>query len=124
MINRPFGADGSRPAGRDTAVSHSGLTMQRFLIALGLLFVIAGLLWPWLSKLPFGHLAGDLSIEREHFSVHLPLMTSLVLSVVLTLLLWWSRKEHLEVTLSWHGAADRRSRHVERESRAMWLRAA
>jgi hypothetical protein len=63
--------------------------MQRLLIALGVLLVAAGLAWPWLSKLPWGRLPGDISIERENFSFHFPLMTSIVVSVVLSLLLWW-----------------------------------
>lgn len=66
--------------------------MQRLLIGLGLLLVVAGLLWPWLSKLPWGRLPGDISVEREGFSFHFPLMTSLIVSVVLSLLLWWWRK--------------------------------
>lgn len=66
--------------------------MQRFLIALGVIFLAAGLLWPWLSKLPFGRLPGDIAIHREGFSFHFPLMTSIVVSIVLSLLLWWWRK--------------------------------
>ena len=54
--------------------------MQRLLIVLGVLLVAAGLLWPWLSKLPWGRLPGDFSVEREGFSFHFPLMTSLVVS--------------------------------------------
>ena len=63
--------------------------MQRLLVALGLLLVAAGLLWPWLAKLPWGRLPGDISIERPGFSFHFPLMTSLIVSVVVTLLVWW-----------------------------------
>ena len=63
--------------------------MQRLLVALGLLLVAAGVLWPRLAKLPWGRLPGNISIEREGFSVHFPLMTSLVVSVVLSLLVWW-----------------------------------
>jgi hypothetical protein len=37
--------------------------MQRLLLILGLSMVVAGLLWPWLSKLPWGRLPGDISIE-------------------------------------------------------------
>lgn len=66
--------------------------MQRLLIALGLVLLIAGLAWPWLAKLPWGRLPGDISIEREGFSFHLPLMTSLLVSLALSLLLWWWRK--------------------------------
>jgi ribose/xylose/arabinose/galactoside ABC-type transport system permease subunit len=63
--------------------------MQRLLITLGVLFVLAGLAWPWLSRLPWGRLPGDFSIEREGFSFHFPLMTSLIVSIVLSLILWW-----------------------------------
>jgi len=63
--------------------------MQRLLIALGVLLVVAGLAWPWLSRLPWGRLPGDFSIEREGFSFHLPLMTSLIVSIILSLVLWW-----------------------------------
>ncbi len=63
--------------------------MQRLLIAIGAIFLLAGVLWPWLSRFPWGRLPGDISIEREGFSFHFPLMTSLLVSVVLSLLLWW-----------------------------------
>lgn len=66
--------------------------MQRFLIVAGLVLLAAGLLWPWLSKLPFGRLPGDISIQRDDFSFHFPLVTSLLLSLIVTLLLWLWRK--------------------------------
>ena len=64
-------------------------TMQRLLIAIGVLFLLAGLLWPWLSRVPWGRLPGDILIEREGFSFHFPLITSIIISVALSLLLWW-----------------------------------
>jgi hypothetical protein len=66
--------------------------MARVLIIIGLLFLAAGLLWPWLSKLPFGRLPGDISIERENFGFYFPLTTSILLSLLLTLLFWLWRK--------------------------------
>jgi len=66
--------------------------MQQILVTLGIVLLILGLLWPWLSQLPFGRLPGDIHIERENFSFHFPLMTGLVISVVLTLIMWWLRK--------------------------------
>ena len=66
--------------------------MQRFLITLGAVLVLAGLLWPWLSRFPWGRLPGDIAIEREGFSFYFPLGTSLLVSVLLTLLLWWWRR--------------------------------
>jgi len=66
-----------------------GRLVQRLLVALGLLLVAAGLLWPSLSRLPWGRLPGDISIEREGYGFHFPLMTSLLVSVAASLLLWW-----------------------------------
>jgi len=63
--------------------------MQRFLIATGALLLLAGLLWPWLSKLPWRRLPGDIAIERERFSFYFPLGTSLLVSALLSLLWWW-----------------------------------
>lgn len=66
--------------------------MQQLLITLGIILLVLGLLWPWLSQLPLGRLPGDFHIERENFSFHFPLMTGLLISVVLSLILWWMRK--------------------------------
>jgi hypothetical protein len=67
--------------------------MQRLLIALGMLLVTAGIAWPWLSRIPWGRLPGDFGIERENFSFYFPLMTSLIVSIILSLVLfWWWRK--------------------------------
>jgi MFS superfamily sulfate permease-like transporter len=63
--------------------------MQRLLIMLGVLLVAVGLLWPWLSKLPWGRLPGDISIERPSFSFHFPLVTAIVVSIVVSLIVWW-----------------------------------
>ncbi len=62
--------------------------MSRFLIILGLVILITGLLWPWLSKLGLGRLPGDIVIEREGTHIYIPLMTSLIASIVLSLVLW------------------------------------
>lgn len=66
--------------------------MQRTLIVLGLAIAAIGLAWPWLRRLPFGRLPGDIHIVREGFSLHFPLVTCLVVSVVVTLVLWWWRR--------------------------------
>lgn len=63
--------------------------MVRWLVILGLVFVVVGLAWPWLAKLGLGRLPGDIIIERENVKIYLPLATSLVVSVVASLVLWW-----------------------------------
>ncbi|ABB74278.1 Protein of unknown function [Nitrosospira multiformis ATCC 25196] len=67
----------------------SEILMQRLLILCGILLLLAGLLWPWLSKLPFGRLPGDIVIERENFRLYFPLTSGLLVSLVLSFLLWW-----------------------------------
>lgn len=62
--------------------------MSRFLITLGIILVLAGLLWPFLQKVGLGRLPGDIIIERDNFTFYLPLGTSILISLVLTLILW------------------------------------
>lgn len=66
--------------------------MQRFLILLGLGILLVGLAWPWLVQLGLGRLPGDIRIERDGFRFYFPVVTSLVVSVVITLLLWLFRR--------------------------------
>jgi len=66
--------------------------MRQGLIVVGLLLLVAGLAWPWIARLGLGHLPGDVRIERPGFGLYLPLGSSLVVSIVLTLALWlWRR---------------------------------
>ena len=62
--------------------------MARFLIVLGLAILVAGLLWPFLSRIGLGRLPGDIVIERENMNFYFPLMTCLLLSVVFSLVFW------------------------------------
>ncbi|MGH8676967.1 MAG: DUF2905 domain-containing protein [Burkholderiales bacterium] len=66
--------------------------MQKWLITIGLLILAVGVLWPWLSKLGLGRLPGDIHIEREGFTFYFPLMTGLIISIVITLILWIFRR--------------------------------
>jgi len=66
--------------------------MPRLLITLGVILVVAGLAWPWLSKMGLGRLPGDIHIEREGFTFFFPLTTGLVISALVSLILWLLRK--------------------------------
>ena len=66
--------------------------MRRFLIVLGVVLIVAGVLWPWLRKLGFGRLPGDIRYEKDGFGFYFPLTTGLIISVVITLVLWILRK--------------------------------
>ena len=62
--------------------------MTRILVVLGLVLLLAGLLWPYLSQIGLGRLPGDVIIERKNMTLYFPLMTCLLLSVLLSLVLW------------------------------------
>ena len=66
--------------------------MQKALIVAGLTIPVIGLLWPWLSKLPLGRLPGDIVVEREGFRFYLPLTTGILLSLVVSLVIWLFRR--------------------------------
>ena len=66
--------------------------MQRSLIVIGLLIAAAGLAWPLLRRFPFGRLPGDIHIIREGFSFHFPIVTSLIISVLVSLVIWFLRR--------------------------------
>ncbi len=62
--------------------------MQKWLITLGIVLLVAGLAWPWLAKLGLGRLPGDIVVKREGFSFYFPITTGIIVSLVLTLILW------------------------------------
>jgi hypothetical protein len=63
--------------------------MSRWFIGIGLVLVVVGLLWPWLGRLGLGHLPGDIVIERGNFRFYFPIVTCLVVSGVVSLILWF-----------------------------------
>ncbi len=66
--------------------------MNRTLIVIGLICLGLGLLWPWLRQLPLGRLPGDILIVRENFRFSLPLTSCIIVSLLLSLVLWLLRK--------------------------------
>lgn len=66
--------------------------MQRLLITIGLLIALTGLLWPWITKLGLGRLPGDLRIDKPGFTLFAPFTTMLIVSVVLSLVIWLLRR--------------------------------
>ncbi len=66
--------------------------MQRFLLVAGLVLLVLGLLWPWLQKSGLGRLPGDFLVRRENFTFYFPLTTSLLVSLLLSFLLWFFRR--------------------------------
>lgn len=65
-----------------------GNPVSRFLVTLGILLVLAGIVWPFLQRIGIGRLPGDIVVEREGFRFYFPIVTSILLSLILTLILW------------------------------------
>jgi Protein of unknown function (DUF2905) len=71
------------------------MPLGRLLIVLGLVLVVAGLLLTYtniFSSLKLGRLPGDISIKRESFSFYFPVTTCILVSLVLTLIVYLLRK--------------------------------
>jgi hypothetical protein len=66
--------------------------MAKWLITLGLILVALGLAWPLIQKLGLGSLPGDIRIERKGFGFYFPLTTSILVSLLVTLILWIFRR--------------------------------
>jgi len=64
------------------------MPVSRLLIIFGLVLVALGLLWPVIGKLGLGRLPGDVVIERQNFRLYVPITTSLIVSAILSLVLW------------------------------------
>jgi Protein of unknown function (DUF2905) len=66
--------------------------MNRFLVVIGAVLIIAGLLWPWLKKTSLFHLPGDLVVDRPGFKFFFPITTMLIVSAVLSIIAWLMRR--------------------------------
>jgi hypothetical protein len=64
------------------------MDMQRLLIGLGLLLLVAGIAWPVMRRIGLGYLPGDIMIHRGNTTFYFPLITCIIISIVLSVLLW------------------------------------
>jgi hypothetical protein len=80
------------PFGHNAQTTFKGKYMQRTLIVIGLVIAAIGLAWPWLRRLPFGRLPGDIHVVREGFSFSFPIVTCIVISIVVSVILWLFRR--------------------------------
>ena len=65
---------------------------QKILIAAGLLIITIGFMWPWISKMPFGKLPGDIVVDKPGFKFFFPITSMLILSLLLSLIIWLFKK--------------------------------
>ena len=66
--------------------------MSRTLIIAGVVLIAVGIAWPWLVKLGLGRLPGDIHIERDGFHFYFPLATGILVSAVVSLIIWLIRR--------------------------------
>ena len=66
--------------------------IQKIFIIVGVLFIIVGLLYPFLKDIGLGRLPGDIVIKKENSSFYFPIVTCIVVSVVVSLILIFFRK--------------------------------
>ncbi len=66
----------------------------KILVLIGILIIIAGLvIWLGGDKLQWlGRLPGDIRIERENFRFYFPITTMILLSVILSMIIWLIRR--------------------------------
>ena len=66
--------------------------IQKTLIIIGILFVLVGLLFPFLRDIGLGRLPGDIVIKKEKSSFYFPIVTCILLSIVISLILMFLKK--------------------------------
>lgn len=66
--------------------------IQKFLIAAGIIIVVIGFLWPWISKLPIGKLPGDIVVDKPNFKFFFPITSMILISVVISFIIWLIKK--------------------------------
>ena len=66
--------------------------IQKTLIIIGILFILVGLLFPFLRDIGLGRLPGDVVIKKENSSFYFPIVTCIVVSVIISLILMFFRK--------------------------------
>ena len=62
------------------------INMQKFLIIIGIILLIIGLLYPYIKKLGLGQLTGDILFKTGNSTFFFPVMTCLIISIILTII--------------------------------------
>ena len=66
--------------------------IQKFLIIIGITLLIIGIFWPFITKIGLGKLPGDIIIRKGNFSFYFPVTTCILISLIITLILWFFYK--------------------------------
>lgn len=68
------------------------MNVTKILITIGIILILVGLMWPWLQKLGLFQLPGDIRIERGNTKVYFPITTMIILSIVLSFIMYILRR--------------------------------
>jgi hypothetical protein len=66
--------------------------MNRLLVIIGAVLIVAALFWPWLKRTSLFHLPGDIVVDRPGFKLFFPITTMLIVSAVLSIIAWLMRR--------------------------------
>ena len=66
--------------------------MRTLLIVLGAILLVVGIAWPLITRSGLGRLPGDIVVERGNFRFYFPIVTSLLISAIITLVAWMFRR--------------------------------
>ena len=66
--------------------------IQKTLIIIGVLFIIVGLLYPFLKDIGLGRLPGDIVVKKENSSFYFPIVSCIVISVIISLILMFFKR--------------------------------
>ncbi len=68
------------------------MSIRQILISIGVLLILVGLAWPWLHKFGLFRLPGDIVIERDNFRFYFPITSMILISLLISLILWLFKK--------------------------------
>lgn len=67
--------------------------LGKILIIIGLFIIILGILFLFVGRIPWiGRLPGDIVIERKNINIYIPITTSIIISILLTIIFWFLSK--------------------------------
>jgi len=61
--------------------------MSKIFITLGIIFILIGLSYPYLSNLGLGRLPGDIIVKKENFNIYFPITSAIIVSIVISILI-------------------------------------
>ncbi len=66
--------------------------IQKYIIAIGLIIILVGLFFPFISKIPLFRLPGDIVIEKPNFKFYFPIVSMILISLILSIIFWLIKK--------------------------------